>query len=741
MVFALERIPEGGCILADEVGLGKTIEAGLIIAQLLAEGAERILILVPKPLLGQWQNELYGLFGIVAQEGEAFDGAGVFIVGREFAGSERGSEMLLQCAPFDLCIIDEAHEIFAGIHKRYDRHGHYRDNTKQAIMAHRVRTFLRDTPKLLLTATPIQNSLAELWGLVQYVEPTGTLLGNIATFRALFCKGDDRTLVPEQADELRRRLENVVKRTLRRQAQEFLERPFVDRRAKLHEYRMSPEERTLYDEVTGYLLDPDTCAFSGGRHFLLIGFHRRMASSRPALASSLDKVANRLEAMLEVAMNARAERPESPAVAEAEPGSAPGHQFEFDLEDTDFFQELYDESSGDNEPGTADPRMIPLFPVQKVRDELERVNDFAHRARTIAHDSKAAVLLEAVAETRRRAERGQGSGKVVIFTESLVTQDYLREQLIASGVPDDEITLFRGTNDSARAIQALQRWQAKFEKSGQSRPSRSVAVRLALVHEFETRSQVFIATEAGAKGLNLQVCETVINYDLPWNPQRIEQRIGRCHRYNQTRDVTVINFIAADNEADRLLFDILSTKLDLFGTVFDASDAVLHQATTAATEPLTMALGSSIDQRIRRIYERARSRDEIGAEMAALRDEVGRERQAFEDVMSRTYGLLERSVAETAPAETAAKNVADVAVLLVAVSQRRRQRSQWYRSRHGAGWDGDERSAHFDRTRAREFSGVVQEVIEDEAVVVEENSGGETGGDGGTSRRPAQSQT
>ena len=89
------------------------------------------------------------------------------------------------------------------------------------------------------------------------------------------------------------------------------------------------------------------------------------------------------------------------------------------------------------------------------------------------------------------------------------------------------------------------------------RPSQDIAIRMALVHEFRTRSKIFICSEAGAKGLNLQFCDTLINYDLPWNPQRIEQRIGRCHRYGQKRDVTVINFLAKDNEAQRLTFEIL----------------------------------------------------------------------------------------------------------------------------------------------------------------------------------------
>src|SRR5437016_11711012 len=163
-------------------------------------------------------------------------------------------------------------------------------------MAHRVRGFLRAAPVLLLTATPMQNSLAELWGLVQYVEPTGTLLGDIETFRRVFCPTDDRVLMPGQEHELQRRLAMVLQRTLRRQAQEFLDRPFTQRRCRLYEYAMSEDERSLYDDVTDYLLQPSLYAFSGRqRRLLLIGFHRRMASSIPALAASLEKVAARLQ--------------------------------------------------------------------------------------------------------------------------------------------------------------------------------------------------------------------------------------------------------------------------------------------------------------------------------------------------------------------------------------------------------------------------------------------------------------
>src|SRR5713101_4212654 len=296
VIFALRRLREGGCILADEVGLGKTIEAGLVIAQSRAEGAERILLIVPKSLIGQWQNELLNLFGILAREDQTnFFAPGVYLVCREFAGSERGAELLGAVLPFDLVVIDEAHEIFAGLHKRYGPEGLYDETSDEALMAHRVRGFLRTAPVLLLTATPMQNSLAELWGLVQYVEPTGTLLGDITTFREVFCSKDDRTLIPGQEHELQRRLAMVLQRTLRRQAQEFLDRPFTQRRCRLYEYEMSNDERSLYDDVTEYLLQPSLYAFAGSqRRLLLIGFHRRMASSIPALAASLENVAARL---------------------------------------------------------------------------------------------------------------------------------------------------------------------------------------------------------------------------------------------------------------------------------------------------------------------------------------------------------------------------------------------------------------------------------------------------------------
>ncbi len=626
VIFALERLPEGGCILADEVGLGKTIEAGLVIRQLLSEGATRILLIAPKPLLGQWQQELCALFDIETREGHTgpggFDGTGVFLIGRESAGSERGHDALLASGPFDLCVIDEAHEYFGGLYQRFDRAGEYRDDSRRAQTADRVRDVLRsgNVPVLLLTATPMQNSLDELWSLIHLVDSNGTLLGDLPTFRALFQGDAKRTLAEGQEEELRGRLRSVLQRTLRRQAQEFLDQPFVERYAKKFVYRMGPRERALYDDVTRYLLEPGIIAFRGGsRQLLLTLYHRQLASSTRALSASLAKVAARLRRLL--------------AGAGTDPADAEDPELRRDLEETD------EEGAGE----TAALEDLPPLDPARIRAELERVESFVRRADELrAEDGKFDQLLKALQLVNERASTGKGSGKVVIFTESLRTQEYLRDRLLECGsFRAGDLTLFRGQNEGPEAQAALARWREVTPQNEGTTPSPDIAVRLALVHEFRTRSKVFISTEAGAKGLNLQFCETVVNYDLPWNPQRIEQRIGRCHRYGQKHSVLVINFVAGDNEAQQLTFEILSEKLDLFGQVLDASDQILHSPTGQAPESIASALGPDLETSLRHIWERARSLDEVHAELRALRERVGEHRRRFEETCRRTNGIIE----------------------------------------------------------------------------------------------------
>jgi Helicase conserved C-terminal domain len=366
--------------------------------------------------------------------------------------------------------------------------------------------------------------------------------------------------------------------------------------------------------VTEYLLEPSLHAFAGRqRRLLLIGFHRRMASSIKALAASLEHVATRLR-HLQTGL-----RSDDTLI----------NMFE-DLEDEDEIDEFSVDSA------------VPMDGAT-LAAELVRIEGFVTRAQSLPNDAKARSFQDAIKVILDLGQDGRGSGKAVVFTESITTQEYLRHLLLSIGLGDEEITLFRGVNDHPRAQQAFARWQQEEGSRFPSvaRPSREVGMRLALVQEFRTRSKVLICTEAGAKGLNLQFCETVINYDLPWNPQRIEQRIGRCHRYSQQRDVTVVNFIARDNEAHRLTFEILSQKLDLFGRVLDASDHVLHEPRTDTPELLVSALSVEFETDLRTIYSRSRTLDEVTREIAALREKVSERRDAFEREHERTSQIIE----------------------------------------------------------------------------------------------------
>ena len=513
---------------------------------------------------------------------------------------------------------------------------------------------------LLLTATPIQNHLVELWGLVQYVERTNELLGDLPTFRELFCSDGDRTLHESLQAELQRRLATVQQRTLRKQAQEFLEFPFVERQAKVIEYSMSDEERAIYEGVTAWLMDPYLCSFSSKNSRLLqIGFHRRMGSSLAALQASLEKVVARLESQLNQlpagseSHHSRAAPAGTGEVETWDDDASLGDlerelraEFEIDEDDERVLAKLQQREnetgeSDDHDSDQADPDAPPTR--ERIQAELDRVGGFIEQLKSVPRDSKAEVLLQTLHVIHDRFEQdGQGTGKAIIFTESIKTQEYLFDFLVQRGYAASDITLFRGHNDGPRVREALAAWEHEMAdgfKSG-TRPSPQVAIRLALIEEFRKRSRIFISTEAGAKGLNLQFCETLINYDLPWNPQRIEQRIGRVHRYRQKHGVTVFNFLDRGNEAQKLTFEILSQKLDLFGRVLDASDVVLHEAGTDCPEPLVSSLGVQFESDLRRIHQQARSLDEVTEQLKALRKNIEQRRDDFDEKQQQTSSLI-----------------------------------------------------------------------------------------------------
>ena len=187
--------------------------------------------------------------------------------------------------------------------------------------------------------------------------------------------------------------------------------------------------------------------------------------------------------------------------------------------------------------------------------------------------------------------------------------------------------LFNGTNTSEQATRIYQAWLKRHAGTDRITGSRTADTRAALVDHFKESASIMIATEAGAEGINLQFCSLVINYDLPWNPQRIEQRIGRCHRYGQQHDVVVVNFVDHSNPADRRVYELLAQKFQLFEGVFGASDEVLG----------TIGSGVDFERRIAEIYQTCRNPQEIEASFQQLQLDLSGEISA---AMLKTRQLL-----------------------------------------------------------------------------------------------------
>ncbi len=546
--FALASLPSGGAVLADEVGLGKTIEAGLVMAQLASEGRGRILVLVPASLRAQWRAELAEKFGLEAEvvDGDrararerggasAFDTGGIVVASHPFAAIRAGE---VERVPWDLAVIDEAHRL---------RNAWRRDHrTGQAL-----RRALRRCPKLLLTATPLQNDLLELLGLTAFIDDA--LLGGEEAFRLQYA-GE---LTEDRTADLKARLAPVVVRTLRRQVREYVK--FTARRSLVEDFAPTPEEQELYDRVSEYLRREDAFAIPRARRALLVLVDRKiLASSSVALAAPLDRLAAGLEAAIAGVRCAAAQEPELAG-----------------------FEEEAEEWGGEQE-GPAASRTPAI--LRRMRSELAELRECARLARAIRANAKGEALVRGLDRAFTVARACGWPEKAVVFTEFRRTQDHLKGLLESRG----------------RSVTCL---------SGESG---GVERRQALIEEFRSRTQVLLMTEAGAEGLNLQFCNLVVNFDLPWNPQRVEQRIGRCHRYGQERDVLVLNFLNRRNAADARLYELLSRKLALFDGVFGSSDEILG------------ALGSGIDfeRRVLDIYQSCRSGEEVDRAFAELRGEL-----------------------------------------------------------------------------------------------------------------------
>jgi ERCC4-related helicase len=581
-----------GVVLADEVGLGKTIEAGLILTQLWAEGKRKLLVVCPASLRKQWALELEEKFHLPTVIIDAkqyrndkksgyenpFDRKEVVIASIHYA-ARRDEELVT--VRWDSVVVDEAHKL----------RNAYREGNK---LGRRLLHLLEGRRKLLLTATPLQNSLMELYGLSLFVDRY--LFGEPAHFRSIY-SGRYAPL-----KDLRERIRPYFTRTLRRDVLEYVR--YTERKALTQPFEPSDIEQELYDALNEYLQRADTYAFpSQHRHLSILIIRKLLASSSHALVQTLEMIRSRLLSLLEEAESEETRDPLEALLS--------GEELDEDLLD----EILEDkEESGEEE---ADEEEAPDVDPAAVRGEIALVDRFIGLARSIQTDSKAKALLNALAVGFSQMVGMGARKKAVVFTESRRTQEYLRRFLEANGYAGRVVT-FNGSNNDPESRGTYHRWVAENEPKGRSSGSRKVDTRTALIERFRDHAQVMIATEAGAEGINLQFCSLVVNYDLPWNPQRIEQRIGRVHRYGQQFDVVVINFLNTRNHADQRVYELLDEKFALFQGVFGASDEVLG----------ALESGVDFEKRILEIYQTCRTPDEIDAAFQALQKELDDQIQA-----------------------------------------------------------------------------------------------------------------
>ena len=250
--------------------------------------------------------------------------------------------------------------------------------------------------------------------------------------------------------------------------------------------------------------------------------------------------------------------------------------------------------------------------ADKLKQEIALLTEYQLLAQNISSNAKGDALLTVLEKAMSMTENLGGQRKAVIFTESCRTQQYLADLLVEKGYKG-RVVLLNGSNTDVNSQSLYKEWLLKHQGSARVSGSKSADMKAALVDKFRSdEADILISTEAGGEGINLQFCSVLINYDLPWNPQKVEQRIGRVHRYGQKNDVVVVNFVNRKNPADQRVFQLLNEKLKLFEGVFGASDEVLGMISN----------NIDIEQRIYQIYQKCRSDSEIEAEFNKLQEDM-----------------------------------------------------------------------------------------------------------------------
>lgn len=577
-LFAFRSPLSRGAILADEVGLGKTIEAGIVLSQIWAERKRKILIIVPSSLRKQWNQELLEKFFLPStilesksfnqevKQGKRnpFEQQEIVITSYQFA---RNKAEQVKAVKWDLVVIDEAHRL----------RNVYKTSNK---IARAIKEVLANAPKLLLTATPLQNSLMELYGLVSFIDDY--IFGDIKSYKNQFARLSNEI----NFEELKSRLAPICKRTLRRQVLEYIK--YTNRIPITQQFVPTKNEEVLYDLVSEYLRRSNLQALPASQRSLMtLVLRKLLASSTFAIAGALNSMVSRLKSKLK---DAETKATVEEAIAD-------------DFELLEEIKDEWDEKEFEERLTSEDK--------EAIQNEIIDLETFRDLAVSITENAKGKSLIQALKAGFAKAESLGASKKAIIFTESRRTQNYL-VRILAETEYAGKIVLFNGSNSDEQSKHIYQKWYQRHEGSDRITGSRTADMRSALVDYFKEEAQIMIATEAAAEGINLQFCSLVVNYDLPWNPQRIEQRIGRCHRYGQKHDVVVVNFLNRNNAADQRVYELLAEKFALFDGVFGASDEVLG----------SIESGVDFEKRIARIYQECRSVEEIQASFDELQQEL-----------------------------------------------------------------------------------------------------------------------
>lgn len=605
---AVSALKTGGIVLADEVGLGKTIEAGLVIKYVLDSGAKHILISLPATLRKQWEVELDEKFGLKATILDRLSVEKDYYGTKHWLENPRDYRIILSSYDYasklikrfpsvkwDFVVIDEAHNL------RNVFHG--------AKRARKLYELTKGIPKILLTATPLQNSLSDLHGLISYIDPR--IFGNEKVFNKRYVIGQDY-------EGLKQELIPVLYRTLRRDVGKYMD--FKKRVCRTVDFKLTPDEIELYMLVNNFLKRPVLYSIpTSNQNLITLVIRKLLASSSFALVETFEVLQARLEKLKEGTKSANAQE-----------GFELFWEFvEDEIDESDFEEEEDDDA---------------VYQKQLIQAELDEVHQIIKFAGKITQNAKIIALKTAI-QTAFEYQTTHGiPQKVVVFTESKRTQKYIASELRGSGYDNEDILLFNGDFNDAMTGEIYRAWQVK--NYGKTNYGRSVEYKHAIVDYFRDNAKILIVTDAGSEGLNLQFCNTVINYDLPWNPQKIEQRIGRCHRYGQKNDVVAINLLNTENAADQRVYEILSKKFELFEGVFGASDVALG----------ILESGISFERMILDIYQSCNS----GSEFKQAFDKLERKLEAKRDKKAsqlRTLLLTESSDSKEAALDKTKKEI------------------------------------------------------------------------------------